>query len=60
MDNSLLCVYNSAIRTGGLFGSVTMQWSLTPADTTVFTTISATEEFIDGQSSLDFTVLVSV
>ena len=48
----------SVIRSGGTFGSVAMQWELSPSDNTVFTTTSATELFNDGQSMLEFTVEV--
>ena len=49
----------SVIRSGGTFGSVAIQWALSPTDSTVFTSTSATEVFADGQNLLNFTVSVS-
>ena len=58
----IYCVSSSCsiVRSAGLFGSVVVQWEITPADDTTFSVTAATEQFVEGQNRLNFTVKVSI
>ena len=45
-------------RTAGLFGTVTVQWQITPTDTSAFTLTTGTALFNNGDSAVNITITV--
>ena len=48
----------SVLRTAGLFGSVTVQWQITPTDSAAFVLTTGSVFFGDGASVANFTLTV--
>ena len=48
----------SVLRSAGLFGSVTVQWQITPSDSTAFTLTTGSVFFGDGANVANFTLSV--